>query len=67
MGVGSYVDSDPTGLTSVPGVWVAGNVADLMAGLVGAAAGGSLAAMAINADLVTEDVQRAVRTDTVTV
>jgi thioredoxin reductase len=67
MGVGSYVDSDPTGLTSVPGVRVAGNVADLMAGLVGAAAGGSLAAMAINADLVTEDVQRAVRTDTVTV
>lgn len=67
MGAGSYVDSDPTGLTSVPGVWVAGNVADLMAGLVGAAAGGSLAAMAINADLVTEDVAQAVRTERVTV
>ena len=27
--IGSYVAADPTGATAVPGVWVAGNVADL--------------------------------------
>jgi thioredoxin reductase len=59
-GMGSYVPSEAMGLTEVPGVWVAGNVADLMTGLVGAAAGGSAAAMAINADLVAEDVRTAV-------
>ena len=60
MGIGTYVPSDRTGLTAVPGVWVAGNVADPMAQVMGSAAAGALAAAAINADLVTEDVQRAV-------
>lgn len=59
MGVGSHVAADPSGLTAVPGVWVAGNLADLSAQVVGAAAAGSRAAGAINADLVTEDVERA--------
>ena len=61
MGIGTYVPSDATGLTAVPGVWVAGNVADPRAQVVGAAAAGALAATAINADLVAEDVLRSRR------
>ena len=38
--VGTHVAADPTGATAVPGVWVAGNVADLTAQVIGAAAGG---------------------------
>ena len=59
-GVGRYIESDPTGLTAAPGVWVAGNVTDLVAPVIGAAAGGVTAASAINLDLVTEDARRAV-------
>ena len=33
--------ADATGLTDIPGVWIAGNVTDLAGGLVSAAAGGS--------------------------
>jgi thioredoxin reductase len=60
MGVGSYVAADPTGLTEVPGVWVAGNVADPIAQVIGAAAAGVNAAAAINADLVQDEVRQAV-------
>ncbi|MEV5594494.1 NAD(P)/FAD-dependent oxidoreductase [Streptomyces sp. NPDC052496] len=60
-GLGSYIAADRTGLTPVPGVWVAGNVADLTANVLASAASGSAAAGAINADLVTEDTHRAVR------
>ena len=49
------------GLTSVAGVWVAGNVANLRAQVITAAGEGSAAAIAINADLVDEDVRDAVR------
>jgi thioredoxin reductase len=42
---------DPTGLTTVPGLWVAGNAADQMLNLIGSAAAGSRAGMAVNADL----------------
>jgi thioredoxin reductase len=59
-GVGRYIESDPTGLTAAPGVWVAGNVTDLVATVIVAAAGGVTAASAINLDLVTEDARRAV-------
>ncbi|MGW7071058.1 NAD(P)/FAD-dependent oxidoreductase [Streptomyces sp. NPDC054855] len=59
-GVGSHVESDATGFTGVPGVWAAGNVTDLMAGVMVSAAGGMTAAMAINADLVTADIAAAV-------
>lgn len=59
MGVGTYVPSDPGGATDVPGVWVAGNVADVLAGLVQAQAGGATAAAAINADLVNADTDEA--------
>ena len=48
------------GVTSVPGVWVAGNVANPRAQLITAAGEGSAAAIAINADLVDEDVADAV-------
>jgi thioredoxin reductase/SAM-dependent methyltransferase len=58
MGIGQSIAADPTGLTNVPGVWVAGNVTDLMAQVVSAAAGGVAAAAAINADLIAEDTRR---------
>jgi len=60
LGVGEHVEADATGLTAVPGVWVAGNVADLMAPVVGAAEAGVRAGAAINADLVAEDTEHAV-------
>jgi thioredoxin reductase len=60
MGVGTYVPSDATGLTAVPGVWVAGNVADPMAQVLASAAGAAMAAGAINADLIAEEVRLAV-------
>jgi thioredoxin reductase len=56
-----WVTSDISGQTSVPGVWVAGNVSDPRAQVVTAAGEGSAAAIAINADLVDEDVRSAVR------
>ena len=51
---------DGTGLTSVPGVWAAGNVADPRAQVITSAGAGSAAAIAINADLVREDVELAI-------
>ncbi|MBB6345555.1 NAD(P)/FAD-dependent oxidoreductase [Nonomuraea muscovyensis] len=58
--IGDYVPADPTGATSVPGVWVAGNVANPLEQVIGSAAAGVKAGAAINADLITEDVRRAV-------
>ena len=52
--------ADPTGRTSVTGVWVAGNAVNPRAQVVTAAGEGSAVAIAINADLVEEDVQAAV-------
>lgn len=57
---GTRLAADPTGLTAVPGVWVAGNVADPRAQVIGAAATGLTAGAAINADLVAEDTRQAV-------
>ena len=56
-----WVTADATGRTSVPGVWVAGNVVDPRAQVITAAGAGSAAAIAINADLVEDDVRDAVR------
>jgi thioredoxin reductase len=56
-----WVVTDRTGRTSVPGVWAAGNVADPRAQVITAAGAGSAAAIAINADLVQDDVSRALR------
>ncbi|MEV4705001.1 NAD(P)/FAD-dependent oxidoreductase [Actinoplanes sp. NPDC049316] len=57
---GSAVAAEPTGRTAVPGVWVAGNVADQMAQVVSAAAAGLHTAAQLNMDLITEEVQQAV-------
>jgi thioredoxin reductase len=59
-GIGEYVPTDATGLTDVPGVWAAGNVADLAAQVGASAASGAAAGAQINADLVAEDTRRAV-------
>ncbi len=64
VGLGCDVDAaglvivDGTGRTSVTGVWAAGNVVDPRLQVISAAGSGSVAAIAINADLVGEDVQR---------
>jgi thioredoxin reductase len=58
-GIGLHVPADPTGATSVPGVWVAGNVTDPSAQVITAAAQGNRVGAVVNADLVTEDVARA--------
>jgi len=54
-----WVVADQTGRTSVPGVWVAGNAVDARAQVITAAGEGSAAAIALNADLVTEDINQA--------
>lgn len=51
--------ADSTGVTAVPGLWVAGNVSDMSAQVVVSAAGMRAGAM-INADLVMEDARLAV-------
>jgi thioredoxin reductase len=58
--MGSYLAADPAGATTVPGVWVAGNVTDLRAQVIGAAAAGLNTGAAINADLIAEDTADAV-------
>lgn len=60
-GLGQYIAADSTGRTPLPGVWVAGNLADPMANVLAAAASGATAAGAINAALITEDTHQAVQ------
>ena len=66
VGLGADVDAegwvavDNTGRSSVPGVWAAGNIVDPRALVVTAAGAGSAAAIALNADLVEEDIKNAV-------
>lgn len=55
-----WVAVDATGRTSVPGVWAAGNAVNPRAQVITAAGEGSAAAIAINNDLVEEDVPDAV-------
>ena len=54
-----WVAVDADGRTSVPGVWAAGNVVDPRANVPVSLGAGALIAGAINADLVREDVDRA--------
>lgn len=54
-----FVAVDATGRTSNPRVWAAGNVVDPRAQVITAAGAGSAAAIAINADLVQDDVRQA--------
>jgi thioredoxin reductase len=51
-----WVLTDALGRTTVPGVWVAGNAANPRAQVITAAGEGSAAAIALNADLVEDDV-----------
>ena len=54
-----WVITDPVGRTSVTGIWAAGNVVDPRAQVITAAGAGSAAAIALNGDLVDDDVRRA--------
>jgi thioredoxin reductase len=58
---GGWVTVDDVGRTSVAGVWAVGNVVDPRAQVITAAGAGSSAAIALNADLVDDDVRAAVR------
>jgi thioredoxin reductase len=60
LGIGHQVQTDATGRTVAAGVWVAGNAADVTAGVMQAAASGVTAATGINADLIAEDTAAAV-------
>jgi thioredoxin reductase len=52
---GTHLPSGPGGTTTVPGVYVAGNVTDPMATVIAAAAAGVSTGGMLNADLVMED------------
>ena len=54
-----FVTVDAGGRTSTVGVWAAGNVVDPRAQVITSAGAGSAAAIAINADLVQDDLERA--------
>jgi thioredoxin reductase len=56
---GTYVPADGEA-TEIPGVWVAGNVTNIMEQVIGAAAAGVRAGVAINMDLIDEETERAV-------
>jgi thioredoxin reductase len=56
--VGTRIEADRTGATAVPGVWVAGNLTDPQAQVMGAAAAGLMAGAVINFDLVLDDARR---------
>ncbi|QWB27113.1 MULTISPECIES: NAD(P)/FAD-dependent oxidoreductase [Streptomyces] len=56
---GAYPVIDPTGLTTVPGVWAAGNAIGFAEQVVHAASGGYRAASAIVGDLLMEDLDAA--------
>ena len=60
LSIGTAVPADPTGATSVPGVYAAGNLAVPMMQVIGAAAAGLGAGAAINGDLMAEDTALAV-------
>jgi thioredoxin reductase len=54
------VATDADGRTSVPGVWAAGNAANPRAQVITAAGEGSAVAIAINTELVADDLDRAI-------
>jgi thioredoxin reductase len=58
--VGTVIPTDEMGTTPVPGVWAAGNCADLMAQVGAAAAQGARAAQQINASLIMADLEKAI-------
>jgi len=60
-GLGDYVESDQNGATSVPGLYVAGNVTNPMQQVLHAAADGSFVATMISFSLAHDDLEAAVR------
>jgi thioredoxin reductase len=58
--IGTRIAADPSGATSVPGIYAAGNVADPQAQVITSASAGLMAGAAINMDLVAEDARHAV-------
>ncbi|MER7644913.1 NAD(P)/FAD-dependent oxidoreductase [Streptomyces sp. NPDC126522] len=59
---GAYPVVDPTGLTTVPGVWAVGNAMGFAEQVVNAASAGYRAGATINGDLLMADLDTAVRT-----
>ena len=57
---GQQIAADPRGATAVPGVWAAGNAADLAAMIAVAAAAGVTAGAAVHSDLAVADLARRV-------
>lgn len=53
-----WVTHDAAGHTSIAGVWVAGNAADPRAQVISAAGQGAATAIALNAELVGQDIER---------
>ncbi|WP_188308838.1 NAD(P)/FAD-dependent oxidoreductase [Streptomyces sp. CBMA123] len=64
MGLGEQVKADGSGFTGVAGVWAAGNVSDVLAGVPQAMAAGVGAAVAINRNLLLDDAGRAAESRT---
>ncbi|MEC5181556.1 NAD(P)/FAD-dependent oxidoreductase [Arthrobacter sp. CG_A4] len=59
-GAGRYIEAGAMGATAVPGVYAGGNVSNLMAQVVTAAAEGVMTGAGINADLIEEETRWAV-------
>jgi len=59
-GFGDYVEVDAMGQSAVPGVYLAGNLTDIAVQVMGAAAAGTKAGAAVNADLVLTDAREKV-------
>ncbi len=60
--LGTWVDVDDDGRTSVPGVWAVGNVVNSRSNVSVSMGLGSLVAGALNADLVADDIARTLAT-----
>ncbi len=59
-GMGTHLPADPVGRTTVPGLWVAGNVVDVAAQVGAAGAAGAMTAAQVNMELFMEDTAAAV-------
>lgn len=55
----SWLDVDPMGRTSIPGLWAAGNVTDARSSVPISMAAGNMVGAGLNADLVEEEVREA--------
>lgn len=59
--IGDFVAADASGATSIPGIWVVGNITNPQAQVITSAAAGLTAGARINADLAGADAEAAVR------